>query len=112
MRFTIRQQTAAYNTRGTAAPQLRPSTEQGTQLRRRRGDRQLDRCANRGSCPQFRAMDCTYGPDTCNTGRYGYLMMLVTIRLSSVAWRRPGLSGWGGPGGRFGVYFGGGLVSW
>ena len=45
-------------------------------------------------------------------GRYGYLMMLVTIRSSSIAWRRPGLSGWGGPGGRFGVYFGGRLVSW
>ena len=43
-------------------------------------------------------------------GRYGYLMMLVTIRLSSVAWRRPGLSGWGGPGGRFGVCLGGGLL--
>ena len=50
------------------------------------------------------------GPIPDNTGRYGYLMMLVTIRSSSVAWRRPGLSGWGGPGGRFGVYFGGGLV--
>ena len=37
-------------------------------------------------------------------------MMLVTIRSSSVAWRRPGLSGWGGPGGRFEVCLGGRLL--